>query len=67
MIYYVKYNIVSSKYVLVEADTPQEALDKSEDLVYESDLNMVEDIEYTPVKVEDEMGHTKMEVDYGRI
>ena len=66
MIYYVKYNIVSSKYVLVEAYTPQEALDKSEDLVYESDLNIVEDIEYTPVKVEDEMGHT-MEVNYDRI
>ena len=51
---------------MVEADTPQEALDKSEDLVYESDLNIVEDIEYTPVKVEDEMGHT-MEVNYDRI
>ena len=66
MIYYVKYNIASSKYVMVEADTPQEALDKSEDLVYESDLNIVEDIEYTLVKVEDEMGHT-MEVNYDRI
>lgn len=66
MIYYVKYNIESVKYVMVEANTPQEALDKSEDLVYESDLNAVEDIEYTPVKVEDEMGHT-VEVDHGRI
>lgn len=66
MIYYVKYKVESVKYVMVEADTPQEALDKSEDLVYESDLNVVEDIEYTPVKVEDEMGHT-VEVDYGRI
>ena len=63
MMYFVKYKIDSRTYVGVEADTPEEALKKSEELMWEKDLGDVEDVDYEPIYVEDDNGKIVLEVD----